>query len=241
MKLRVDLHSHTNLDPDHSPRGDGTVTYSYLDALDVAKKEGIDVLSFTHHRKIIFTKTMVAQAKKRGILLLSGVEAVIEGKDVILINPTTDKIFTFEQLATERRNNPNLFVLAPHPFYPSTHSLGLQLLSNIKLFDAIEYCHFYTSWMNIFNWIAVWVANSNAKSIVGTSDSHHLQTFGLTSTIIECKNTSSFPSSSQVILALKKPSSCKVKTRPISFSYFLQVVCNVTRISGFFKNSKNRK
>ncbi len=254
----ADLHCHTNLDPVDGVHAGarGIVNYSYQQALAAAAKAGITVLSFTHHQKLICTKKMITDAKRCGIHLLPGFEAVIEGHDVVLINPTTDAIHTFDQLAAERKKNPNLFVLAPHPFYPSSHSLGFALLRHVELFDAIEFCHFYTSWWNVFNWIAICVAHTHKKTLIGTSDSHHLQTFGLTKTRIKFYSASNYlvsyskktrvntisnsQTSPELFVALRTPNSCQVITQPISFSYLWRVLSSIARMSGFFnKSSQN--
>lgn len=219
MKLRVDLHSHTNLDPVDGVYGLNVVKYDYIEALDAAVKAKISVLSLTHHKKLIFTKKMQLNAKKRGILLFPGFEAVIEGCDVVLINPTTDKITTFSQLRKEKSKNDLLFVLAPHPFYFGGRSLGLKLIKNIELFDGIEYCHFHTWWFNIPNWLAMLVARFYDKSAIGTSDAHNLDGFGLTYSEVNLsridKNT--------IISNLKKSKNVSYRTKCINITYFLRV------------------
>lgn len=235
MEIFADLHCHSSLDPIDGPKGRGVIPTSntYEAALDRAVACGIKVLAFTHHEHLIHTPRMVTAAKKRGILLLPGFEALIEGCDVVLINPTTDNIRTFAQLAAERRRNPGLFVLAPHPFYPGANALGLRLLRHIELFDAIEYCHFSLPYWNVFNWLAMLVAWKRRLPLIGTSDAHQLATFGIAKTRVRLARAGRLEASA-VVQALKSREACTVVSRHITHDYLWRVLRGV-RLSDFFK------
>ena len=190
--LKLDIHCHSSLDPLDGPQGNDFVKYSWKEAIDTAARVGIDVFSLTHHEKLIFTKEMELYASKRGILLLPGFEATIEGRHVVIINPSTDRITTFEQLALERKRNPSCFILAPHPYYPGSSPLDSYLTKHIELFDAIEYCHFHGFGFDMFNKKAAKIAKQYNLPLIGTSDAHYLDTIGTTYTLIKSQKNKLF-------------------------------------------------
>ncbi|MFT7615989.1 MAG: putative metal-dependent phosphoesterase TrpH [Candidatus Woesearchaeota archaeon] len=229
MQLRIDIHSHTNLDPVDGLQGNKTVKYSVEDACKQAKKYHIDVLAFTHHNKLIITKEMNTIAKKYNILLLPGFEATIEGKHVVLINPTTDNITTFAQLKTEKEHNPKLLVFAPHPYYPGKDALQNKLIKHINLFDCIEYCHFYFSWCNPFNKKAKKVAKQYTKPLIATSDAHSLEGFGLSSTIVTVTEKTT-----DAIIQAIKDNKVTIQSEPPSLRYMIKTFINVARFVRIF-------
>ncbi|HLP80153.1 MAG TPA: PHP domain-containing protein [Acidobacteriota bacterium] len=227
--LLCDLHIHTNLDPIHGPDVENDVMYSYQQAIDIAAKKGISVLAFTHHLRLIFTKEMASYAKKKGIVLLPSVEAVIEGCDVLLINTDTDDIHTFTQLRKLRKRNPKVLVIAPHPYYPASQCLGDKLEKNISLFDGIEFCHFYLPFYNGFNRKAIKIARKYNKPIIGTSDSHMLENIGRTHTVVKSEKDAD-----AIITAIKK-GDCATVTRQVPASYVFHFFLSVTRLARFLK------
>jgi predicted metal-dependent phosphoesterase TrpH len=178
--LKVDLHIHTKEDPeDH-------VSYSAYELIDQAFLKDFDAVAITNHQRVTYSPRLKSYAAERGIVLIPGVEATIGGKHILLLNmPFRDGSFnSFGEIFP--RKAPNNLVIAPHPFFPSPTCLNGQLEATPNLFDAIEYCHFYHQWIN-FNRQAVWFASKHRLPIVGTSDAHLLDQFGLAYSLIEAE------------------------------------------------------
>lgn len=210
--LKIDLHTHAGKDADHH------LDYSPRQLIDRMAKLGYDVLSITNHRKLTFSSELRRYAAGKGILLIPGIEARIERKEVVLINATKEiakKIKTFADL--ERYKSENIFVIAPHPFYPSTKSLYSKLLKNIRLFDGIEFSHFYIKWMT-FNTKAAEIAGRYRLPLIGTSDCHMFEQLNRTYTMVDSeKNADS------IFEALRKRR-LKIVTEPLPFFKAVKII-----------------
>ena len=214
--LKADFHIHSNED------NRDLITYSAKEFIDAAAEKKFDVLALTNHDIFTHSQELSDYAAEKGILLIPGIEATIEGKHVVILNPQKDveSVRTFEALREYRKNHPEIFVIAPHPYYPHLrkYSLRSELLKNITLFDGIEYCHYYTRVFNRFNSIACKVATNHGKPVVGTSDSHHLFQLDKTYSLIDAeKNVDS------VISALRN-NRIKIVSRPLSFFTYSKAV-----------------
>jgi predicted metal-dependent phosphoesterase TrpH len=189
MIIKADLHIHTSDD-----REDPFINYSAKDIINSAATKGIGVLALTHHRVILQPKKFAElkeYAKSRNILLISGVEAKIEGKHVLIYNITQsehDKIKSFEDLRSLRKKNKNIFVIAPHPFMIKTpltkNCLQEKYFQNKDLFDALEYQQFYSFFMNP-NKKTQRIAKEDNKPLVANSDLHFIEYFGRNYTLID--------------------------------------------------------
>jgi predicted metal-dependent phosphoesterase TrpH len=179
--LKADLHLHTR-------EGDPFIAYDAYALIARAAREGYEVLSITNHDRLTFSERLEAYAAERGILLVPGVEATIEGRHVLLYNfdVSLSMLRTFADL--RRFKGPDWLVVAPHPFFPASFSLGSRLLRELDLFDAIELSHFYTRWID-FNRRAVRLARATGRALVGSSDSHLIRQFGTTYSVIEGEPT----------------------------------------------------
>ena len=137
MVLKADLHLHTR-------EGESWIAYEARDLVDRAARDGYHVLSITNHNTVTFSEDLAAYARERGILLIPGVEATIEGKHVLLYNLDVPpaRIRTFADL--RRLQAADWLVVAAHPFFPHPSCLRDRVLREIDLFDAIEFSHFYT-------------------------------------------------------------------------------------------------
>jgi predicted metal-dependent phosphoesterase TrpH len=174
--LKADLHLHTAEDPCDKIR------YTAKDIISRAAEEGFDVLSITNHRIVTFAPELSSYAQERGILLIPGVEATIRRRHVLILNPPPGKIYSdFSHLSKLRR--PETLIVAPHPYFPGTYSLNGHLLKHRSLFDALEYCHFYSPRIN-FNQKAIEVCQSHGFPLIGNSDAHFLSQFGTTYSLI---------------------------------------------------------
>src|SRR3989338_1040864 len=80
--LKCDFHIHTSEDPLDWP----ILKYDAYQLIDNAKEKGFDVLAITLHEKVFCPKQIIEYAKKKGILLIPGMEATVEGKHAVVLN-----------------------------------------------------------------------------------------------------------------------------------------------------------
>jgi len=83
--LKAELHSHAKEDKRHD------LSYTVKDLIGQARKCRYDVLGLTFHDKVFegpeFDKAY-SYAKRKGLLLMAGCEATIEGKHVLIYGIT---------------------------------------------------------------------------------------------------------------------------------------------------------
>jgi predicted metal-dependent phosphoesterase TrpH len=177
--LKADLHLHTAEDPLDRIR------YTAKELISEAADEGFEVLSITNHHRVTFNPELFSYAQERGILLIPGIEITIRRRHVLILNPPSGKTCSdFPHLSKLRR--PETLIVAPHPYYPSMYSLNGHLLRHRDLFDAVEYCHFYSPRIN-FNQKAIEVCQSYGFPLIGNSDAHFLSQFGTTYSLIHAE------------------------------------------------------
>jgi len=200
--LKVDLHLHTAEDPIHRIR------YTARELISNAADEGYDVLAITNHHCVTFDKKLSAYARERGILLIPGIEVSIRRRHVLVLNPPPGRsVSDFSSLSAIRR--PETLIIAPHPYFPNLHSLNRYLLRHLRLFDAIEYCHFYSPRIN-FNQMAIDVSRRFGVPLVGNSDTHFPAQFGTTYSLVHADKTAE-----SVFDAIRRKR-LEVVTRPLS-------------------------
>jgi len=187
MQLKASLHIHTKED-----KKDGhIINYNVYELIDEAEKNGFKVLGFTPHKKFVFKEEFAEYAKKKGILLIPGVERGLGrflNKHVIILNcdKTIEKVKTLKQLLKYKKEHPEIFVLAPHPAYTRFISIGTRKLKKyIDLFDAIEYSCSYSKKYNFNNKKAGTIAARFQKPIISTADVHVLKKLNTDFAIIE--------------------------------------------------------
>lgn len=175
MLLKTNLHFHTNDDPTHR------IDYSAEEGIDRASKLGFDVIALTCHGKVTFKEQYRSYASSKGILLISGIEINIsedgkDGRHLLILNcgNSAERIKTFKDLEQYRKEHPDIFVIAPHPFFPSLR--GKQSLLEytekyLHLFDALEHSWFYSKTINR-NIPAEKISKKMAIPLVATSDTH---------------------------------------------------------------------
>lgn len=200
--LKVDLHIHTAEDPLDRVR------YTAKQIISKAANEGFDVLSITNHHIMTFSPELFFYAQEKGILLIPGVEVTIRRRHILILNPPSDRLCSdFPHLSKFCR--PETLIVAPHPYFPSTNSLNGCLLKHRHFFDALEYCHFYSTNIN-FNRKAIEVSQSHGFPLIGNSDAHFLSQFGTTYSLIYAeKNLES-------IFTAIRENRVKVVTRPLT-------------------------
>jgi predicted metal-dependent phosphoesterase TrpH len=179
-RLKTDLHLHTGENPIEK------LDYSAFDLIDEAHRRGFHVLSITNHEAVTFTGYLKDYAREKDILLIPGIELSVCDKHILIYNIDISKNCprTFEDLG--RLRDRNTLVIAPHPYYPWSHSLFGKLFEWIHVFDAIEYCHFYLRKVN-FNTKAVAAARRFGLPLVGTSDAHMLSQLNTTYSYVEAE------------------------------------------------------
>jgi hypothetical protein len=199
--LKADLHLHTAEDPlDH-------VRYTAKELISKAADEGFDIISITNHHRMTFNQDLLNYAQQRGILLIPGIEMTIRRRHVLVLNPPPHKTCTdFPSLSKLRR--PETLIIAPHPYFPGTYSLNGYLLKHLNLFDALEYCHFYSPMIN-FNQRALEVCHAFGFPLIGNSDAHFLSQLGTTYSLIHAEKN--LPS----IFSAIRGNRVEVVTRPL--------------------------
>ncbi len=199
--LKSDLHLHTAEDPLDR------IKYSSKELISKAADEGFDVISITNHHQMTFNQDLFSYAHERGVLLIPGVELTIRRRHVLVLNPPPFKACSdFPSLSRLRR--PETLIIAPHPYFPGTYSLNGYLLRYLHLFDALEYCHFYSPRIN-FNQRAVEVSRSFGFPLVGNSDAHFLSQLGTTYSFIYAEKNL------EAIFEAIRQNRIKVATRPL--------------------------
>lgn len=220
--LKTDLHLHTKED-----RHDVYIRYSAKELIDHAADLGFGVLSITHHwfpgtvDRQFDSRRIDSYARKRGILLIPGVEARLKvgkfliRKDVLLYNFTEKELGQIRSLEDVKRiKQEHHLIIAAHPFFPHPKfiALGKSLLERyMDLFDAIEFHSFYTPDLN-FNAPAVAFAKRYHKPLVANSDLHNIKYLGRSYSLVKARPT--IPS---VIKAIKA-GRVEVRTAPMSMA-----------------------
>ncbi len=171
MSFKVNLHFHTADDPRD------TVAYSFEEAIERAARLGFHALALSCHERVISKEHYVTHAAARGILLIPGVERDIEGRHVVILNVdrSIEQVATFTELARYKSLHPDIFILAPHPYFPGDSSLMELFKPHIALFDAVELSWFYAKHFNPFNRRAERVAKTHHLPVISTSDTHDLR------------------------------------------------------------------
>lgn len=170
MKLKSNLHMHVAGDPEDY------ISYTLRDVINAAKKLGFSVLAVTPHNALIGDEFDIRYAANLGILLIIGIEKTIEGAHVIILNATADVLLikTFEHLAQYKKNHPESFIIAPHPFFPAGYSLKKKFIRNHTLFDAVEFSWFFSKTVD-FNSRARENAKTYNMPYIATSDTHDIR------------------------------------------------------------------
>ena len=177
--IKIDFHIHTREDIDNN------IAYSAFDLIDRAAYLKFDAITITNHNIITFSKELEKYAESKDVILFPGFEQSIQHKHVLLINfSNPESIKNFSHIA-KLKSNENL-VIAPHPFFPGMQSLGKYMYSFPRLFDAIEFCHFYCPQLN-FNNEAIRFANRHNLPLIAGSDAHVWEQFGRCYSLVNCK------------------------------------------------------
>jgi predicted metal-dependent phosphoesterase TrpH len=185
--IKADLHIHTS-----EEIFDTFIDYSIKDVINRASELKYGVLALTLHNKVYPVAEIKKYAAKKGILLIQGVEAAIEGRHTLIYNITLQefkKIKTFNDLRTLKKKNKKIFVIAPHPFNVNIIlkiSLRKKYFENKDLFDALE---LHPNCARIYNpnKKTKRVAAIDGKPLAANSDLHFLSHFGQSYSIVDVK------------------------------------------------------
>jgi len=183
----IDLHAHCDCDP-HD-----VLNYSPYDMVNEAVDAGLNAFAITPHGKVFHDPDAQAYAEKRGILLIPGIELLVSGFEILLLNVRPDEVhrkFTFDDLRKLRkRRGPDFLTVAPHPFYPRQTCVGPMINEAADCLDAVEHAHFYTPLWNP-NQKAIEWARKHGKPLVANSDMHILDMFACQYTEVEAPELS---------------------------------------------------
>ena len=168
--LKASLHVHVQ--GDH----DDYILYTGFELLDRAAALGFEVIAFTCHERVINTPELQEHARDLGIILIPGIELNLGGH-VLVLNacPKAQTLKTLDDLRVYRKERPEIFSIAAHPFYPKRKfCFQEKLLPNLDAFDAIEHSWFYSRLMD-WNPKAKRIANAHNLPYIATSDIHLLE------------------------------------------------------------------
>lgn len=205
MELKTNLHFHTKEDSKHS-----VIKYSLKEGVDKASDLNFDVLALTLHGSFIWNNKWKEYAKQKGILLIPGIEAKIKGKEVLVLNcdKNIEKVKTFKELRRYKAKNPNIFIIAPHPYFYGFSPLKKKFEENIDIFDAIEHSWFYTKLFNR-NKRGARIAKKYNLPLIATSDTHFFNFLNTDYAVIDAEEKSI----ESIFRAIRK-NEFKNKTRP---------------------------
>ncbi len=217
--LKVEFHSHTNYIQKHE------TTYSPKELIDKAKEMGYDVLCITEHYFLhpdwpLFRQNPFRSyedskdyAKKKGLLLIRGVEVRFKEGEVVLINYNGD-LSELKDISDLKKLPEDVLVMASHPFFLRPICLGEELEKNIGLFDTIEWCHFYLNWLNR-NLKAKEVAERHNKPMLATSDAHRFYQMNRCYTLVDAEKDPK-----EIVKAVKQRK-MKIVTNPMPLHLFM--------------------
>jgi hypothetical protein len=173
MKIKTNLHFHTADDPADP------ISYSTKEGIDKAVSLGFHALAITCHQKYAWTEEYAGYAKSKGLLFIPGIEIYTgETRDdsrphVLILNaaPEAEKVRTFLELEQYKKEHPEAFIMAPHPYFYGNFCLKSLLEKYIHLFDAIEQSWFYSRMIDR-NTKGRQMAEKHRLPFVSTSDTH---------------------------------------------------------------------
>lgn len=188
--------------------------YRACELIDYASLKKFDIIAITNHNKPTYNKYLKEYAAERNILLIPGIELTVENKHIVLLNIEEYKdgeVKTISEL--KKYKSEKSLIIAPHPYFPTFHSLNSRLEEYINLFDAIEYTHFYFKKIN-FNKKAQKKAEEYNLPLVGVSDAHSLRQIGTTYSLVEAEKNP------EAVIKAIKEGKIEVVTEPLPLTPF---------------------
>lgn len=212
--LRGDFHHHIDTDP----MDGGFVRHSAGELIDRAVAVGLNVLAITCHESVPYDGDAARYAAQRGVLLLRGMEATVDGNHVLLLNFPEFPPGVCSMADVAAHKTANALVIAPHPFYPVGVAAGAALAAHRAVFDAVEFSGLYTALTRQFNRRATDHARTVGLPVVGNSDTHFLWQMGRTSTLIDAP-----PEPAAVIDAIRR-GRVQLVTQPLSWVHLVRFI-----------------
>jgi predicted metal-dependent phosphoesterase TrpH len=182
---RIDLHNHCQGDPVDP------LHHTIFEHIDEARKAGLDAIAMTWHRRVCNDPKAEAYARERGLLLIPGMEAEIDGKHVVLVGLRDGDLpgeTSWDEIRALRARKPGVLVFAPHPFYPHPSCLHHRLTGNEDCIDAVEWCSLHVQWLPSRvspNLRAARWAHRHNKPLLACSDAHSVAAVGRNPSTVE--------------------------------------------------------
>lgn len=161
MKLKIDLHVHTNAS------GDGISPIE--DVLRYAKKRGLDGIAITDHD--VFMDPVIAERLSGEVLVIPGIELTTEMGHLIFLCD---------------ENGP---MIIPHPLDPMSHGIGSKNVKNLANSRPLLEVR-NGSTIPIFNRMAEKLAIELNLNMVGGSDAHVDFMVGSAYTVVDAEEKS---------------------------------------------------
>ena len=223
MLYKANLHSHTSEDAVEGFK----INYCIFDLINKAKDFDFKVLALTGHEKFIYRESYGSYAKARGILLIPGIELKFRhwlflSYHVLVLNcgREINEVKNMQMLKAYKKNNPHVFIIAPHPNFGLMQSMGIKkLVSNINLFDAIEHSWYYSKRINKNN-KASQIAKKFNKPVIATSDIHNLKYLNTDYTMIESADLDK----ESIFKAIKNNNFYNISSDKKTFELFLYII-----------------
>jgi predicted metal-dependent phosphoesterase TrpH len=212
--LRGDFHHHIDTDPI-----DGKfVRHSAGTLIDRAAAVGLNVLAITCHEAVPYDEDACRYAARRGVLLLRGMEATVDGRHVLLLNfpEFPPGVCTMGEIAACKADD--ALIIAPHPFYPIGMGMRDALKAHPPLFDAVEFSGLYTPLTRRFNQRAAEYARHAGIPVVGNSDTHFLWQLGRTYTLIDA------PLETRAVVDALRHGRVQLVTAPLSWHHIVRFI-----------------
>ncbi len=187
-RYKVELHCHSIGDPIDR------LNYTAKRAVDAAVENGVSVLAITWHRRIFDQPEIIDYARQKGLLLIPGVEAEIRRSHLLVLNVQPGDFrnpanITWDDVRALKKVKPNIFVIAPHPYYLLPSCLGTRKMNaGVDCIDAVEWCYLHLPLLPFSftpNGLAEKWARQNSKRMIGTSDAHRDYNIGRFGSFIE--------------------------------------------------------
>jgi len=214
--LKTELHTHIKADPQ-----DGKlIKYSAFELIDRAAELNFQVLAITCHDFVYENEEAREYARKKGILLLAGMEKTLQGKHTLLYNLSNEEaqqIKTFTELRYYKKAHPEVLVIAPHPFHWQWTCLKDKIVEDLELFDLWEINFFHTKRINP-NLKTKRLAERHHKHLVGCSDVHDLADLGHCYTLVDA------PLHEESFWQALREGKTKVVEKALSTREFMQII-----------------
>lgn len=198
--------------------------------IDRAVEVGLDAIAITWHGRAFEHPRAVAYARERGLLLIPGMETNLHGKRHTLCLNVTPRCVpgrsTLEDLR-KLRDNPEVFVVAPHPYYPHGACLRRTIDRHPELFDGVEWCHLHVNWLRGSlnpNVRARRWAERHGKPLMAFSDAHFLPEIGQVYTEVEADELST-----EALFEAMRQCRVRFTPKPLTLGFFARKIKDVVR------------